>query len=493
MQQTSLIFDRFIWIDYRTTKQSVSPSGKKNPIWMLECYWIIKKWVVQPAPALTTSIATWITWKLFKVRNILYLMTTSWLQKLNSWETAFDVVKTQAFANYPESWNIFEFKYKWTETISWTVAADSAESYIKSSTTLWRNVYAWTLIEIFNWATSKWVYYVTSNDANTIYIEWNLDYIPLASDTFKIFIPTDYLYVYDWQSIYILDWNNSYTTIQTINIWLWRIQKNNNRLMSIIGKKISLSTINHGWYFPYLNYVYTTWNIYDSIVFWNSLYLFCDDWTWALSWTWYTTLGLDKISQYIADTRVYPIINDGRLFIIDKWRLYPFETTTWLEYNYRLNPDTHARIFSIPQWIVFNLWHWLNKQWILNIEETKNEQSISIWNFIDWTLQDIIYFNSKLFAIIWTTVYKENWFQDIAITFNTIDFWKLTYIYYWELEYMDTKPSTIQYDVWSWFVSTTLTENWWYDRYPILKWSEMLTAKITATNPISKFILIIWR
>lgn len=490
MKSKNLTFDRFTWLDFRTTIASSTSVNKTNPIGFQELYWKIHSWIIHPIKNINSEVATK-SWRMFKVKNKAFIMTTTWLDEINIGWTITNRV-TQAFADKKDYRKVMEVKWKASSsTASWNCDTDSESTFIKSATTLGSNVYAGLLVELFTWSTSKWVYYINSNDADTIFIEWSLDYIPWASDTFQIYLPVDYVLVYDWTTARIYNRGSSYSSVDTFSLSNWFLALWNNRLLKIEWKKVTFTTINHWWYFPYLNYIYTEWDVSDIQSFWTQLYIFTQKGTYSLQWTWYQTIAMPKFNEYATYNMIYPVIYDWRLFISDNWKISPFDQSKWLEYNYKLIPDTSWRIFSIDDWIVFSLWHSLSKYWLINIEEIKNEQMISITNYLDWSLEDIINFDNKIYAIIGWKLYKDSANLPISLKTNKLDYNAKLFFDKLTMITSGTNPTTITYNVWGTDTSVTKVTTGRDERYPILKRSDNIVLSFTTTEAIQSFTLSI--
>lgn len=493
MNTKNITFNKFTWLDFRTTTSFNNYNWQKNPIWFQELYWIIKEWVIHPLPNFT-EIDTF-SWRLFKVENNVYWLSTDWLYQINdNWKTQLINTTYQDRKDYR---NVFKILYKQPSSIdNWTCADKSSLTYIKTATNIWSNVYAWLLIEIKDsWWNSKWVYYINANDTDTIYIEWEMDYMPWPNDTYEIYIPASYLTVYDWRDIYIYD--ETYNLIDSINLPNWFVANWNNRLITLSEKKIQFSTIQHAGYFPKLNYIYTTWTIKDIKWFSWILYIFTTDWIYELTWTWYQTMNLRKVSEQKINNFVYPIENKWRLFIMEWWWIYTININrnmystqaVWQEYNYRLIADTYTRMFEIDEWIVFNLWHNSNKYWLLNIEETINTNVLSISNYIDWNLESIVDINWKQYAVVDWKLYKEDWTQIIRITINKLAYSKKMFMDKVSISTWWEQPPYIFYNIWNWQETTNIQTIWHDIKYTIHKWSNNITLSIEAISPILSFDL----
>lgn len=490
MKQSSIQFSKFSGLDFRTTAQDVSFSWKSNVLWFQELYGIVKTGVIHPLPDVSMNIHSG-DGRLFNVNNKLYMLKTDWLYVINGSKTGFTQILSQTLQNKKDFWNLFQFYEKSaTTSVTWSCQTGSDENFFKVWATLDINAHVNSYVDILEWGTVyKGTYYINANDENTIYIDGIIDYKPTASDTFNIYTPRQCLYVYDGDKLYSIDQTTN-TIIDDTTIWECLLDVFNNRIWRTDGNnKLLYSTFNYWHYFQNLNYIPTETTIVDIFVMQNNLYVWTQSGTFAASGTGYTTIQLDRVSQFSHNKRLYPVTNKyNDMFITQDGNLYQF--AWWVvQYNYNLIPDTEGKLFSTDLWIIFKLWHGTTQWGILNIEEVKNQKVRTITNFFDGNLQDAIDYDGEMYIVANNIVYRENGKKNITFKLNTIQFPRKIRIEKLQLSSNGSYPTQVQYKT-AWVTHTSLLNTYANERsYTIKKMVFEIQIIMDTTDPLVDFTL----
>lgn len=424
MKTWKLTFNNFKWLDWRTTLTGSSFSWKPNDVWFEEMYGIIKNGVLHPLPDFEYYSKKADDWRLFECLWTLYFMHSSWIKKRN-WSSFVSFI-SQSFTDAPVYRQIKPFT---DITSSWAVTltrSSNTSSSITVNSTLPLNKYVDKHVVIWTIAWTQCLY-ITGNDANTIYVDGMINWDIMAlSNTIYIYDSEPVLIVNDWSQIYRYSLTGTdLWVIDTVSQWDL-IEIFANRLFLMKNNIVYFSTFN-SWAIkntPF-NSLTLDGKVVDKKIIENNLVLFTTQWTYSISGTWYTTMNLTKISEFSPQCRVYPVSYNDKIYITYNWYIRRF-TLDWLQdtqYNYSVVPSFNQDqdysstimplpIFSVDRWIVFPLWHWTNKYWIINIQELENRKIITITNYYDYQIKDLIEFDNKKFI-----VRKAPWWS--PITFMT--------------------------------------------------------------------------
>lgn len=488
MKRSKLTFSNFRGLDFRTTQESVAFTGKPNDVGFEEAYALIKQWIFHPLPNFQSIWST--AGRLFQVRNDLYLMETTGIKKWN-W-TSFVSFITQTFANNPAQWDVkpfFDITSTWAVTLG--AIEEVGDQFIRYTNPIPINKYIGKHLGIGS-GTSTQILNITGNDSTTIFLDgminWSL--IDTGITATYVYDKIPVLVIYDWSVVRRFDASTgaSYWTVKTISNWF--IEVFANRLFVMANNQIEFSTFNSATLLNQDNFIDTEWIIVDKQIIGNSLVVFTSKWTFAITGTGYTSMNFPKVSEFSPNEKIFPVSHIDNTYISHEWYIRRFTTGDGLlqtQYNYMLIPDTQKEIFSIERGIIFSLWHGSNKYWILNVEELQNRRIVTITNFRDANIWDILEFKGTIFMISWGTLYKENWTRDITVKTNNI---RSNRKLYWELVDINlsgTHPNTI-----------TAKRDWWtktptkntagnQTSYNIREMSNDIQISFTANNPVIDF------
>lgn len=132
-------------------------------------------------------------------------------------------------------------------------------------------------------------------------------------------------------------------------------------------------------------------------------------------------MNFPKLSEFAPHTRVYPIIWTDQVYLIFDGYVRQFTLADGLlqtQYNYAVIPDTQSEIFSIERGIVFPLGHGTTKHGIINTEELQNRKIISISNFYDNTITDMIEYKGVIFIIEGGVIWIQNGISNPKLKMN---------------------------------------------------------------------------
>ena len=489
MKKWKLTFRNFKWLDRRTTQMWTSPVAKPTDIGFEEMYGLIKEWVLHPLPAYA-SVQSW-SWKLFEVGWDLYFMNTSGVKKRN-WVTFANFI-VQAFNNSPEYRDIkpfFDLTAVGAVTVNYVSATDQS---ITVSTTMPINKYVNKHVAIGSLPNpGNQFLYITGNDEHTIYTDGLINGDMLTwSPTVNIFNKIPTLVVYDGNQVHRFN-KATGTNMGTVDTFTdWFIEVFANRLFLLKQNQIIFSTFNCSIFTntPF-NYIDVDGTIVDKMITSNAIIVFTTQGTYGLNGTGFTTMNFPKISEFSPHTRVYPLSWTDNLYVNRDWYVRQFSISDGLlqtQYNYAVIPDTHGNIFTIERWIIFPLGHGTTKYGILNVEELQNRKVISISNFYDNTIDDLIEYKGQIFLISWGTIYKQSWTSAPRFKMNTFRMPNKTFRDIIETAQWGNYPASI--DVTLDWVTTTILRNDWANQvsYPVRNTWYAISMAMTATDPIASF------
>lgn len=420
MKKWKLTFRNFRGLDRRTTQAGVSYSEKPTDVGFEYMYWLIKEWVLHPLPAYTSVKSG--TWRLFKVGTNMYYMHSSGVDIWNG--SSFLPLITQTHDTTDMSLRdikpFSELITIWAVSMTFSSATDQS---ITVTDTLPINKYVNKHVIVTNGTVSQTLY-ITGSDEHTLYTDGLVNWdIAVSWASVNVYDHNLATIVYDW--VAVRRYTVTGTSLGTAStIWEWFIEVFANRLFILSWTRVTFSTFYSSIFdnTPF-NYINTEWTIVDKQIIGNALVIFTTNGTYALTGTGFTTMNFPKISEFAPSSRVYPVAQIDNTYIMRQWYVRRFTTSEWLldtQYNYPVIPDTQGKIFAIERWVIFPLWHGTDNYGILNVEEIQNRRLISISNFYDRTITDLLEFKGVIFIISWGVIYKQSGTTNPHFKLNTI-------------------------------------------------------------------------
>ncbi len=420
MKKSKLTFKDFRGLDFKTTQEASSFTWKANDVGFEEAYALIKKWVYHPLPDYDDIGNS--SGRLFLVWEDLLLMETDGVKKWN-WSTFVSYI-SETFNNSPQEWDIKPFFEVDAPGVDPGTIEEVGDQRIRFSTPLVMNKYTGKHLGIQS-ATELQTLYITGNTSDTIYLDWLID-----GDIIDSWIIAQYVFpkqpvlvIYDWTEVFRFVEATGAALWTVKNMANWFIEVFANRLFVMSDKRVEFSTFNSATLQNENNYIDTDWVIQDKQIIGNSLVVFTTKGTYAVTGTWYTSMNFPKISEFAPQGKVFPVSHVDKTYVSHEGKIRRFTTTQWLlqtQYNYALIPDEQKEIFSIDRGVIFSLGHWSNKYWILNIEELENRRLVTITNFWDENISDIVEYKWTIFMISGGNIYKEDWYIPIRVKTNLI-------------------------------------------------------------------------
>lgn len=494
--RAQLSFRNFTWLNFKTTRKGVAFTWKQNDIGYEEFQADIQMGIAHPRSSYDNKFTTW-DGRFFNVDNKLFFAEFDEInEEINIKEIVNDTTITTRITWLSRNNTLSKDKVRMGKfymddptTLERLTHTSHWDNFVEVSDTLVEN----QLIGKFLFVDSTKFYYITGNTTNTIYTDWPIEW------TWTWVEISDSIECYRVSTWFILQYfDKNFTILLTNRIESEFTEKLNNRLIYMTNSSIYISTLNMIWWQWYYAYIPVPSSIMDTFVYKDKLYIFTQDGTYTLEGSSNASFALKKISNFSTNTRVYPQESLDNLFLSTKGQLKTFwpDGIGTVQYNYSLIPDTQAKLFSVKNGVIFNLWHTATtRRGKLNIEEINNNKKISIVDFQNIDIRDIIEFNwaIRYYWVIWASgyIFKENTTtpQNVYIKTNKIVGNKKIWLDEVWTDIAWSYPDTII--VIADWVTYTINKNtlWGRISYPINKFCTDFQIILEAGDPVIDFIL----